>query len=335
MSLRGLTALLAAGALMGGAFLAGLSLGGRQEAIATVVTNPDPLTVRLERRPLEIVQVASAELRYERLGTVRGSGGTVTWLAAPGDILDEGDPAVAIDLEPVPLLTGETPMFRTLRSRVRGPDVRQLQEALARLGYDPGDTDGNYGPGTRDAWRRLSEDLGVARRTEVAADDVFFVPSLPARVGEVRGELGAAASGELLTLTSPSPKLVATLAADGAFTVADVDRVEVIAGQWRADATVVAVTAAGASGIEVELTVSGEIPVGPPLRVRFVTVVGKNGLVAPATAVYTDPSGGTYVKRWDGVRVTDVPAEIVASSDGEVVLSGALEDGDELLIGRQ
>jgi peptidoglycan hydrolase-like protein with peptidoglycan-binding domain len=40
------------------------------------------------------------------------------------------------------------------------PDLREVQVALQRLGYDPGPVDGIFGPLTRAAIRRFQQDRG-------------------------------------------------------------------------------------------------------------------------------------------------------------------------------
>jgi peptidoglycan hydrolase-like protein with peptidoglycan-binding domain len=49
------------------------------------------------------------------------------------------------------LMQGSVPVFRDLRPGESGVDVRQLQEDLLALGFDPKETDGTFGPGTKAA----------------------------------------------------------------------------------------------------------------------------------------------------------------------------------------
>ena len=43
-----------------------------------------------------------------------------------------------------------------------GTTVRQLQEALKGLGYDPGPVDGSFGDKTETAVKKLQQDQGIA-----------------------------------------------------------------------------------------------------------------------------------------------------------------------------
>ena len=58
--------------------------------------------------------------------------------------LKEGDVVLTTSGRPVFLLNGAQPSFRDLGPGVKGDDVRQLEEALARMGFDPGPVDGVY-----------------------------------------------------------------------------------------------------------------------------------------------------------------------------------------------
>ena len=49
-----------------------------------------------------------------------------------------------------------------LEKGARGTTVRQLQEALKGLGYDPGPVDGSFGDKTETAVKKLQQDHGIA-----------------------------------------------------------------------------------------------------------------------------------------------------------------------------
>jgi peptidoglycan hydrolase-like protein with peptidoglycan-binding domain len=66
-------------------------------------------------------------------------------------VLEEGDVAVEVAGRPVLVLQGDLPTFRNLTPTLTGPDVRQLEEALTRLGLDPGTVDDVYDAGTEAA----------------------------------------------------------------------------------------------------------------------------------------------------------------------------------------
>jgi hypothetical protein len=78
----------------------------------------------------------------------------------PGDRVWPGHVIAEIDGRPVLLLQGRLPAYRDLHEGDAGPDVRQLQEALGRLGYPDFDPAGLFGPSTALALLLLYQRLG-------------------------------------------------------------------------------------------------------------------------------------------------------------------------------
>ena len=74
--------------------------------------------------------------------------------------LIEGSVAIEISGRPVFLVVGEIPVFRDLRPKAVGPDVRQLEEALARLGFLDGEPDEERDNSTGEAVRLWYEAAG-------------------------------------------------------------------------------------------------------------------------------------------------------------------------------
>lgn len=60
-------------------------------------------------------------------------------------------------------------------------DRRRIQEALHRLGYDPGPVDGIFGPLTRAAVRRFQQDIGAKSTGVLTADEASRLVSTPAQ----------------------------------------------------------------------------------------------------------------------------------------------------------
>ena len=85
------------------------------------------------------------------------------------------------------------PAWRDLTPGESGPDVAELQKALAALGYyDDGDTPGYFGSATEYAVSLYYEHLGYTPPFSggLPATDVVFLPSLPASVVAVNGAIG-------------------------------------------------------------------------------------------------------------------------------------------------
>jgi peptidoglycan hydrolase-like protein with peptidoglycan-binding domain len=112
---------------------------------------------------------------------------------ATGDTIRNGEQLAELDGQPLFALTGTVPAWRDLTPGESGPDVTELQHALASLGYyDDGDTAGYFGSATEDAVAAYYEHLGYTPPSSggVPAADVVFLPSLPATVAGVNGAAG-------------------------------------------------------------------------------------------------------------------------------------------------
>jgi peptidoglycan hydrolase-like protein with peptidoglycan-binding domain len=112
---------------------------------------------------------------------------------AAGQTISNGGQLAGIDGEPLFALVGHVPAWRDITPGESGPDVAELQKALASLGYyTGGDTPGFFGAATQDAVSLYYEHLGYAPPATggVPLTDVIFLPSLPAKVIAVNGAKG-------------------------------------------------------------------------------------------------------------------------------------------------
>lgn len=151
----------------------------------------------------------------------------ITRLPRTGAVLAEGDVALSISGRPVFVLEGSQPAYRDLGPGMSGSDVKQLENALKRIGLDPGSVDGRYDSSTGDAvaalYRRggyrslmasdaqlsavlpLEAELISGARAhggvQFPADELVFVRAVPVRVAKVAAALGGRPSGTLLTVT--------------------------------------------------------------------------------------------------------------------------------------
>jgi hypothetical protein len=163
-------------------FLAGLAIGliamsavGLASVLA--LTSPAEVAARTAAPPPTLI---TAPVRWQVLrnpivvpGMVR-AGATVSITASaplgtlivtrlpvrPGDRVRPGQVIAEIDGRPILLLAGRLPAYRDLHEGDTGPDVRQLQVALERLGYADFDPPGVYGPSTALALLLLYRHLG-------------------------------------------------------------------------------------------------------------------------------------------------------------------------------
>jgi len=130
-------------------------------------------------------------------GSSGSSGGGTAYISkleiAAGDTIHDGKQLAEIDGEPLFVLKGTVPAWRDLTPGESGPDVTELQKALAALGYyGYGDTPGYFGSATEYAVSLYYEHLGYTAPSSggVPMADVLFLPSLPATVVAVNGADG-------------------------------------------------------------------------------------------------------------------------------------------------
>lgn len=138
--------------------------------------------------------------------------GTLTALPAPGTVIHRGEALYSVDAVPVALWYGATPSYRDLSWGVEdGPDIRVLRDNLAGLGHLERDAAASdeFDRELYRAVRRWQRATGREITGEVGLGDVIVLP------GEVRvhgtAQLGAAADGEVLTVTGTERMITARL----------------------------------------------------------------------------------------------------------------------------
>jgi len=141
-----------------------------------------------------------------------GKSGVVTDVVAAGETIEQGDVLYYVDGEPVVVMYGDVPAYRTLKDlseNMTGTDVLQLEEALIALGYDPdllASVDEEFTDYTETLVERWQEDLGVEETGEVALGDVIFIPAA-ADVLSVNVEVGDSvnSSQPIVTISTGDP----------------------------------------------------------------------------------------------------------------------------------
>lgn len=122
--------------------------------------------------------------------------GTLTAVAAVGDILEQGDVIAEIDGAPIVILYGDTPAYRNLfdaSTNLEGDDVLQLERALTDLGFNENEdnmtVDGEFSAATADVVEEWQESIGMDDDGVVNLGEVIFVPG-PIQVTAVPGTVG-------------------------------------------------------------------------------------------------------------------------------------------------
>lgn len=151
-----------------GGWFAGTQVHSPADAAAAhTAPKAGPVTVGVERQSLTATVVATGSVEFGSpkplslagsvgTGTAAGAAGEgveqrVTKAPVAGTKIKEGDVLMAVNGRPVLALQGAVPMYRAMIPGETGDDVKQLQKALRRLGFDPGGTTGTFGKGTATA----------------------------------------------------------------------------------------------------------------------------------------------------------------------------------------
>lgn len=337
-----------------------------EAAARTAPPRPSPILVPVEERRLttKVVSRGTGHYGSPRQVSVPESGlkagsQVVTTMPPLGRLVRQGEVLFTISGRPTFLLTGAQPSYRDLGPGITGRDVRQLEQALQRLGLNPGRVDGAFDAATGAAVERLYRRHGyrpvVATERQLAAvrppeaemipgararggvqlpaDEVVFAAAAPVRVTERKVAVGSRPDGALLKVTD------SVVAVDGSVPVEQAKLVTVGA-QVKVDEPSLGIAATGtvrqvaprpgtngADGFHVWFSVVVTAP--PPslvgASVRLTIQVGGStgaaGLAVPASAVSLAPDGTSRVQRSEQGRLSFVTVEPGLAADGYVAVT--------------
>ncbi|MFG3341624.1 peptidoglycan-binding protein [Glycomyces sp. NPDC048151] len=151
------------------------------QEVEAEATQETPATAEVVRQTLTETVTATGDLGYgDVIGLDCLRSGTFTALPGAGDVIGRGGELYAVDDQPVTLLYGGLPAYRTLASGSEGADVEQFEENLAALGYDGFTVDDEYTDATAAALEDWQDDLGLTETGIVELGQVVYAP------GEVR-----------------------------------------------------------------------------------------------------------------------------------------------------
>ncbi len=275
--------------------------------------------------------------------------GTVTAVAAEGSVVSEGDTLIEINEEPVVVLLGDLPMYRTLTAGVKGNDVLQLEETLVALGFGDIDgfvADGDYNGETALAVAAWQASLGQSPDGVVNLGDVYYTPT-PLRIGQNLVSVGdVVGAGTPIVTTSVSDTFVTVeLSTDDQDLVAVGDAVIVELPDGSTEPAVVTeigsvVLANQQGGTYFEMTVTLDDPTAAqgldeaPVDVQVTGDRADGVLAVPVTALLALAEGGYAVEvvQSDG-SVVLVAVEPGLFADGFVeVTSSGLRAGMEVIV---
>ena len=120
-------------------------------AARTAPPKPSAISVPVEKKMLSTEVVARGTVRYGApqsvllpASSIRRGSPILTSAPEKGKDLTEGSAAFTVSGRPAIVLQGAVPGHRDITPGTVGEDVRQLQQALGRLGFNPGRSDGVY-----------------------------------------------------------------------------------------------------------------------------------------------------------------------------------------------
>jgi hypothetical protein len=167
---------------------------------------PSASTVAVKRMDLSNGQSFGGTLGYGTPQTVKGAGsGVLTKLPAVGDIAAQGKALYWVNDKPVPVFFGDTPLFRKLDGpTLKGADVAVVAANLKALGYSVGVVpakDPSFTPAIATALKKWQRGVGLDDTGTLDVGQVLVLAG-PMRVNSVTAQLGDAATGDLLSVTS-------------------------------------------------------------------------------------------------------------------------------------
>ncbi|MFJ3667375.1 hypothetical protein ACIPSE_13055 [Streptomyces sp. NPDC090106] len=327
-------------------------------------TAPSLRTTLVQRADLSDSTTLSGTLGHGPATTVRGAGeGLITRVPASGSTVTRGKPLYWVDDKPVPLLIGDTPVFRTLdaaavKAGASGTDVTVLADNLQALGYDigpradvPRSTSGGarqFG-GTRltqsllDALERWQRDTGREQTGKLSVGDAVVLPGA-VRVSAVKAQPGDPVAEDVLTVTSLRKSVTVTVGAADAALIHKKDKVSLtLPDTTRATGTVTAVATTVQGGQSDADDPAG--PGAPPsaqvtvvpqdtasvrkldagaVQVTFTTRTRHDVLTVPVGALLALQEGGYALQRPDG-RLVAVETGLFAKGQVEISGSGIKE----------
>nr|MDT0660000.1 peptidoglycan-binding domain-containing protein [Micromonospora sp. DSM 115978] len=345
--LRTAVAVVAGVVVVAAGVAAAVGFGGGGENTAAGSTLP-PATATVTRQTLVDRETKNGELGYGATRTAASRvAGTVTRLAATGATVKRGQALYRVDEEPVVLLYGSLPAYRTLEPGVDGRDVKQFEQNLAALGYDGFTVDEDYTSATADAVRDWQDKLGVAETGRVEQGRIVYAAGA-VRVDSHAVEVGdpVQPGGAVLTFAGTARVITVELEIDDQrlaerdtpVTITLPDGAETT-GTITTVATVIETTAAAAgqeagTEMKLEVTVTGDDPAAladydqASVEVGFTADERADVLTVPVAALLAVTEGGygLEVVEGDGTRIVAVETGLFAA--GRVEVSGpAITEG--------
>lgn len=335
---RRLRLLAAVALLAAGTTLAVVMLGTGDNPRRAATAGSKLATATVERGDLVADETLSGTLGYSgRRAVSAGAAGVVTGMPTLGTVKERGESLYEIDGRPTAfLLYGSRPAWRRLKTGDKGADVRQLEENLKALGYDPYGAmtvDGYFGDATAAAVIRFHKARGMTRNGVVELGEVVFLPG-KARVAARKASLGDRVAVGSPVVETTTTKRVVSVALDadrqGVVRRGQPAEIELPNGRTvRGRVTNVGRVARGGgqddtAKISVTVGLRGKVPAldQAPVGVRVQRTLAKDQLLVPISALVAGPGGGYRVEVVDRGRRRFVKVRTGSFASGYVAVAG-------------
>ncbi|MFF0308981.1 efflux RND transporter periplasmic adaptor subunit [Streptosporangium sp. NPDC004379] len=307
-------------------------------------------TAVVERRTLRETITSPGSLSYGASGRlVAGRAGTITRLPREGGKVKPGGVLHSIDNQPVVLLRGRLPAWRSFESGMsNGPDVRQLERNLKTLGHFAGRPDAHFDWYTKVAILRWQDAIGMKETGSIKHGQILFAPR-EVRVAETVVHLGdQVAAGTAVAKLSGLTKIVTAELKAANRAVAKV-RGKVTVNLPGGKATTGTVSKVGAprqreDGSDKKIIVPVDITLDRPaaagslqevsVSIDFPTASRKDVLTVPVAALIALPDGGYGVEVVrDAVTTQAVAVKTGLFAGGSVEVTGnGLDAGQKVVV---
>ena len=342
----------------------GQSAGSAQASTRSSARKIDVTTLRAQPVTSGVLNAETrlgATLTYDTASDFAEATGVITQLPVAGKQIGTGEQVYEMDGVPVVLFHGERPFWRTLDTgATNGPDVAQLEQNLAELGYFWGVPDNHFDGYTKEAvrqWQRWSLGLDADVANGVfQPSSVAVAPAAPIRIKTVAAKLGQT-NVSPATYTGVTLHAQATITTGQAATFKAGDKAKVVLpDNTTLDTTLTAVDQGGQSADASAGQSNGKDgqATQPSVRIDFPdqTQVAKFGptavqiivpnadasneetLIVPVTALIAS-AGDTYaveVIRGDALERVTVEIGLVANAQVQILKADGLKVGDRVVV---
>jgi hypothetical protein len=265
-------------------------------------------------------------------------------------VITRGQVLYRVSNNPVILLSGNTPVYRSLYEGDTGPDVRELNANLVAMGDATGselDPSSDYfSVETAYALQRLQDKLGEDETGSLTEGQAVFLPG-QIRIARVSATLGttAAPGAPIAQATSTTREVVVDLNTSEQTEVKVGDHAQITLPAGHTTPGIVSaigtVASSGSSGPTLPVYIKLEHPRAAgaldqaPVRIEITTATIKHALIVPIDALLARSGGRYAVENVDAHGVHQLVAVTPGTFDdaaGTVQVTGDLHAGEQIVV---